>query len=93
MWYPAEETGAWVLSALKDPKTWIGKDMRLVTDWLSTRDIAEISSRITGAKVEPLEWDEAAFDKSKDAGWPGAEEFYYNMKFFMNVSVCFRPRC
>lgn len=83
--FSASETGAWVLAAFKDPKTWIGKDIRLVTEWLSARDMAAIAARVSGNKVEPLELDEAAFEQTKHATWPGAEEFYYNMKLFMNV--------
>jgi hypothetical protein len=85
--YAAGETGAWVLAALKDPKTWIGKDMRIVTEWLSARDMATIVGRVSGKKVEPLELDEAAFEGTKNAQYPGAEEFYYNMKFFMTVKL------
>ena len=59
--------------------------MRIVTEWLSTRDMAAILSKVSGKKVEPLELDEAAFEQTKYWQYPGAEEFYYNMKFFMMV--------
>jgi NmrA-like family len=85
--FPVNDTGAWVLVAFKDPETWIGKDIRIVTEWLSTRDMAVIMSRVTGKKVSVLELDQAGFDASKNAPWPGAEEIYLNMLFF--VKVCF----
>jgi len=63
--------------------------LRVVTEWLSTRDMAAILSKVSGKKVEPLELDEAAFEQTKYAQYPGAEEFYYNMKFFMMVWLPF----
>ena len=59
-----------------DPDTWIGKDMRLVTEWLSTREMAKIASRVSGKNVVPLELDDAAFEATKDADYPAAEEIY-----------------
>jgi hypothetical protein len=83
--YPAWDTGAWVLAAFKDPETWIGKDIRVVSEWLTTREMAAIASRVTGKKVEPLELDQAGFEATRNAPYPGAEEIYLNMVYFVNV--------
>jgi hypothetical protein len=85
--YPAKDTGAWVMAAFKDPETWIGKDMKVVTEWISTREMAAIASRVTGKNVSCLELDEAAFDATRNAEWPGAEEIYLNMLFFVKVCL------
>lgn len=82
MAYPVNDTGAWVTAAFNDPDTWIGKDMRVVTEWLSTREMAKIASRVSGKNVVPLELDEEAFKATKDADYPGAEEIYLNFLFF-----------
>ena len=78
------------MAAFKDPETWIGKDMKVVTEWLSTREMAAIASRVTGKKVSCLELDQAAFDATKNAEWPRAEEIYLNMLLF--VKVCLSTR-
>jgi len=81
--FPANDTGAWVLAALKDPETWIGKDMRVVSEWLSTREMAAIASKVSGKKISPLELDQAGFEATRNAPWQGAEEIYLNMVFFV----------
>jgi len=78
--------GAWVLAALKDPGRWINQDMGIVTEWLSTRQMAEIASKVTGKTILPMELDPEAFHKTRDAGYDGAEEFYLNFLFFVKVS-------
>jgi hypothetical protein len=83
--FPVDDTGAWVTAAFLDPETWIDKDLRVVTEWLSMRDMATIASRVTGKKVVPIELDEASFEATKDADYPSAEEFYLNFKFFVTV--------
>jgi uncharacterized protein YbjT (DUF2867 family) len=82
--YPADDTGAWVTAAFMDPETWIGKDMRLVTEWLSTRDMAEIASRVSGKKVLPMELDQAAFEATQYTD-PMAEELYKSKLWAVNV--------
>jgi hypothetical protein len=66
--YPADETGAWVTAAFLDPGTWIGRDMRLVTEWLSTREMAAIASRVSGKHVLPMELDEESFELEEWVG-------------------------
>jgi hypothetical protein len=82
--YPADETGAWVTAAFLDPGTWIGRDMRLVTEWLSTREMAAIASRVSGKHVLPMELDEESFESSRN-GSEIAEELYKSKRWAVNV--------
>src|ERR1700689_5455082 len=43
--FSPEDTGARVTAAFLDPNTWVGKDMRIVTEWLNTREMTEIALR------------------------------------------------
>jgi uncharacterized protein YbjT (DUF2867 family) len=83
--YPVRDTGAWVRAAFNDPDTWVNKDMRIVTEWLSSRDMASIASKVTGKNITNLELDQAGFEASKDLPWPGAEDIYFNFLFFVKV--------
>ena len=83
--YPADETGAWVTAAFLDPGTWICRDMRLVTEWLSTREMAAIASRVSGKHVLPMELDEESFEASRK-GSEIAEELYKSKRWAVNVS-------
>jgi hypothetical protein len=80
-----EDTGAWVTAAFKDPNTWIGKDMKVCTEWLSTREMAEISSWVTGKKVLPIEMDEKTFHAQKNSDDPVTAELYQSKAFVVNV--------
>ena len=88
--YPVDDTGAWVTAAFSDPDTWIGKDMRLVTEWLSTRDMATIASRVSGKTILPMELDEEAFQATKYTGNPLDEELWKSKLFA--VQVCNHSR-
>jgi hypothetical protein len=83
--YPVGDTGAWVRAAFNDPDTWINNDMRIVTEWLSARDMSSIASKVTGKNITNLELDQAGFEASKDLPWPGAEDIYLNFLFFVKV--------
>lgn len=80
-----DDTGAWVTAAFSDPDTWIGKDMRLVTEWLSTREMAAIASSVSGKTVLPMELDEEAFQASKYTGNPLDEELWKSKLFAVQV--------
>jgi uncharacterized protein YbjT (DUF2867 family) len=80
-----DDTGAWVTAAFLDPDTWIGKDMRLVTEWLSTREMAAIASRVSGKKIVPMELDEKTFYASMHTGNPIDEELSRSKRFAVQV--------
>lgn len=83
--FPVRDMGAWVLAAFKDPETWMNKDMRLVTEWLSTREMARIASNVTGKEIRCLEVNEELFHESQNAPWLGAKSVYLNYLFFVKV--------
>lgn len=85
--YPVDDTGAWVTAAFMDPGMWIGKDMRLVTEWLSTREMAAIASRVSGKNVLPIELGEAAFEAAKHTGNPIDDELYRSKLFAVKVAL------
>ena len=58
--------------------------MRIATEWLSTREMAEIASRVSGEKVVPMELDEAAFEATKKNGDPVSEELYRSKLYAIN---------
>jgi len=84
--YPARDTGAWVVAALNDPDRWINKDLRVVTEWLTTRQMAETMSKVTGKTVLHMDLDQAGFERTKDGDYPGAAELYLNLLFFIKVA-------
>jgi len=85
MAYPAHDTGAWVVAAFNDPQRWVDEDMRIVTEWWSARQLAEIMSKVSGKKVIPMDLTMEEFEKTRYADWPGAEDIYLNMLFFVQV--------
>ncbi|CAG8740856.1 13699_t:CDS:2, partial [Acaulospora colombiana] len=50
----AGDIGKWALVAFKDPKTWVvipkDKDMKVVTEWVTPREIAKIIEEELGEK-------------------------------------------
>ena len=88
--FPVNDLGAWVLAVFKDPEAWIGKDLKIVTDWTTMREMAATASRVSGKNVLPMELDQASFEATRTAGYPGAEEFYLNMLFFVKVPSSFQ---
>ena len=82
-----DDTGAWVTAAFEDPDTWIDKDMKVCAEWLSTREMAEISSKVTGKKVLPIEMDEKEFHAQRDSDDPITAELYRSKAFVVEVCV------
>jgi hypothetical protein len=66
--------------AFLDPDTWKDKHMRIVTEWLSTCEMAEIASRVTRKKVVPQEIEEAIFLGTKNTKYLVANKLF-NSKF------------
>ena len=78
--FAVEDIGAWVTAAFLNPDTRKDKDMRIVTEWLSTLEMAKITSRVTRKKVVP---EEAAFGARKNTKDPVVKELS-NSKTFYN---------
>jgi len=83
--FSVEDTGAFVMAAFLNPNEWIGKDMRIVTEWLSTREMAEIASRVSGKNVVPMEIDYAAFNAMGETDDQVSLELYRSKRFAVEV--------
>ncbi|KAH8113593.1 NmrA-domain-containing protein [Phellopilus nigrolimitatus] len=60
--FSVAETGAYVLAAFKNPKEWIGNDIRLLSEIINPRGFVETLRRVSGADVELIETSKADFD-------------------------------
>ncbi|KAF8587069.1 NAD(P)-binding protein [Ramaria rubella] len=49
--YSAAETGAWVLAAFKNPEQWIGKEMRVASEFISARDMVKVITEYSGKTI------------------------------------------
>ena len=72
-------TGAYVVAALKDPKTYIkahGKDtdIRVITEIFTVRQVIQSINEVCGSSIKIKEVDEVAFDKSREI--PDIEEIW-----------------
>jgi len=76
--YAVEDTGLFVAEILAYPELYLGKQLRVATDSLSLREMAEIFSQVTGLKAQAVELNQEEYKKS----YPGAEEIWLNMKWF-----------
>ncbi|KAF8587045.1 NmrA-domain-containing protein [Ramaria rubella] len=76
--YSVADTGAYALAAFLHPETWLNQDIRITSEYLSTREIAKALSDVSGKTVHVLEIDEKAFATLK--GNPLPEELHSNME-------------
>ncbi|KAH8111932.1 NmrA-domain-containing protein [Phellopilus nigrolimitatus] len=77
--YCVTETGAYVLEALKKPKEWIGKDLRVLSEIFTPRSFVQILREVTGLEIELRETDRTRFEEAKAAMgdlWCNMEWFY-----------------
>ncbi|PVF98002.1 NAD(P)-binding protein [Serendipita vermifera] len=78
----ASDIGAWALVAFKNPEQWIGKDMKVCTEWKTAREIYKILEEELGAKVVYNEVDEEQWKAVRYSGLPFIEETWLNMQWF-----------
>jgi hypothetical protein len=83
--FSVEDTGAWALCAFLAPATWIGQDLRIVAEWPSTREMAQIASRVTGKVVLPIELDQNSFLEQGNTNDPIAAGLYRSKVFAVQV--------
>ncbi|PVF95817.1 NAD(P)-binding protein [Serendipita vermifera] len=80
----ASDIGKWALVAFKNPDEWIGKDLKVVVEWKTPREIAKIVEEELGEKVVIKEVDEAQWKANKTAV-PNFEEFWLNLQFYYDI--------
>ncbi|KZV81691.1 NAD(P)-binding protein [Exidia glandulosa HHB12029] len=78
--YSVDQTGGWVLEALKNPSRWIGKDMHAIGQHITPRQVAEKIAAITG-KTSALNVPSlAAFRAMGESEDPAVKEVFLGIK-------------
>ncbi|KAG9461799.1 hypothetical protein GDO78_015714, partial [Eleutherodactylus coqui] len=73
------DVGRMVVSILKSPSQYIGKDIGLSTDKLTVAQYAAIMSRVTGKDIKDAKITPEAYEK---LGFPGAGELANMFRFY-----------
>jgi len=76
--YSVTDTGGYALAAFKDPKTWLGKDMRVLPVVYTPREYVKVVKEVTGREIELVETSRERFNGMKSA----MEELWNNMEMF-----------
>jgi uncharacterized protein YbjT (DUF2867 family) len=83
--FSGREIGAWVTEAFLHPTKYIDSDLKLVVEWLTTREMAKTASRVTGLDVRPRECTEEDLEKTQSKG-----EIYIDLyrmtRYYITVS-------
>jgi len=77
--------GAFVLAAFANPSAFQGKDMKIVADWVTVRDMARQAAEITGLDVRCLEGSMDDFERSQYDPWSGARDLYLMNLYYIQV--------
>jgi len=83
----ASDIGRWAYAAFKDPEQWIGKDLKMATEWITPRKVAQLISEEIGEPVEIKEVDEAKWQASRNEKF---EELWLNMQAFYTAGPDYR---
>lgn len=83
----ASDIGGWALVAFKNPTQWIGKDMKVATEWITPREIAKLVSEEIGEEVEVKEVDDAKWQKLRTKEY---EEMWLNLQTFYTAGPDYR---
>lgn len=80
--YSVDQSGAWVLPALKSPAQWIGKELVAVAEHCTPKIFAAALSRGLGKEVKAQQVSREAFFRLAESPNPFVVELFLNMKFF-----------
>jgi len=83
----ASDIGAWALVAFKNPREWIGKDMKVATEWITPREIGKLISEETGEKVDIKEVDDTKWKALRTKEY---EEMWLNLQIFYTAEPDYR---
>lgn len=84
--FSGSQIGAWVVEVFLHPDEFIGKDLKLVVEWISTREMAETASRVTGLNVRPLECTMEDLERTQKKGHIYVDLYRMSMYYIM-VSI------
>jgi len=85
--YAVEDTGAWVLHALKHPEESLGKTWLVGSDNISMNEIVAVFEKVTGKKATALQIDRAGMEAYGQQGWFQQELTLNNMFFVDNANL------
>ncbi|KAK8853505.1 hypothetical protein IAR55_004212 [Kwoniella newhampshirensis] len=77
--YAVEQTGLWVVEALKKPEQWLGKVMQVCSSCITVTEMAECLSRVSGSQVDRLHLTKEQFYSDAHKAAVG-EEFWLACK-------------
>lgn len=80
------EIGAWISQVFLDPDKYIDHDVRLVVEWLTTREMAATASSVTGLDVRPRECTEEELVKTQGKG-EILVDLYRMTKYYITVPL------
>ncbi|KAH7100266.1 NAD(P)-binding protein [Auriculariales sp. MPI-PUGE-AT-0066] len=83
--YSVDQTGGWVLEAFRHPGRYIGKEIIVAGEHVTTRRYAEVLARSLGKPVEVLELSYEAFHENAKSENVYVKEMYLNMKLFLET--------
>jgi uncharacterized protein YbjT (DUF2867 family) len=83
--FSGNEIGAFVLAAFSDPQTYQGRDIKIVSEWQTVRQMAKEANEVTGLDVRCLECTVEDLECSKDEPWEGALDLYLMSQYYIQV--------
>ncbi|KAK4943314.1 hypothetical protein LTR10_017157 [Elasticomyces elasticus] len=66
--FSGREIGAWVVQAFLHPEHYLNGDLKLVVEWLTTREMAATATKVTGRDVRPRECTELELEQTQEKG-------------------------
>lgn len=85
--FSGNELGAFVLAAFSDPKTYKGKDIKIVSEWQTVRQMAKEASDVTGLDIRCLECTMEDLERSRNDPWEGALDLYLMSQYYIQVCL------
>ena len=82
--FSASEIGVFALAAFANPDKWVGKDIRVVAEWLTVRRMAKEASEETGLDVRCFEGTIKDLENSKVG--PVERDLYLMSMYYMQVN-------
>jgi len=75
----ALDIGGWALEAFKNPDEWLGKDMKVTTEYITPREVAKLAEDVFGEEVVIKDLGEEAWMQSRN---PKNDELWLNIQLF-----------
>ncbi|KAI1611811.1 hypothetical protein EDD37DRAFT_658559 [Exophiala viscosa] len=66
--FSGREIGAWIVQVFVHPEQYLDKDVKLVVEWLTTRDMAATAAKVTGRDIRARECTEKELEQTQEKG-------------------------